>query len=145
MAYTSIKNERQVEYDFTLIIRARAQWALPISMEFHPIAWLHIPLDAETGAADSFENWNSDVVLRVLATIIQRLGDRKRGENLTGLRYPYVCDTSRMHCDRTSPLAHPARILNATTCWSKPELVDLAVHHISACKSQNTLIGQRTE
>ena len=36
-----------------------------------------------------------------------------------------------MYCDRTSPRAHPARILDTTTCWSKPDLVDLAVHQTS--------------
>ena len=36
-----------------------------------------------------------------------------------------------MYCDRTKPRVHPARILYATTCWSKPELVDLAVHQLS--------------
>ena len=95
-------------------------------MEFHPIAWLHIPLDP----ADSFAGWNAEVVLRVLATIIQRLEGRKRGETPTGLRYPYLCDTSRMYCDRTNPRVHPARILDATTCWSKPKLVELAVHQL---------------
>ena len=100
-------------------------------MEFHPDAWLHIPLNQETGAADSFADWNAEVVLRILATIIQRLGGRKRGEAPTGLRYPYVCDTSRKYCDRTNPRVHTARILDATTCWSKPVLVDLAVHQLS--------------
>ena len=104
---------------------------LPMPMEFHPIAWLHIPLNTVTGAADSFTDWNVEVILRILATIIQRLGSRKRGESPSELRYPYVCDTSRMYCDRTSPRAHSARILNATTCWSKPNLVDLAVHQTS--------------
>ena len=100
-------------------------------MDFHPVAWLHIPLNQETGAADSFADWNVEVVLRVLGTIVQRLGDRKRGEAPTGLRYPYVCDNSRRYCDRTYPRVHTARILDATTCWSKPELVDLAVHQLS--------------
>ena len=96
-------------------------------MEFHPVAWLHIPLNQETGAADFFADWNTEVVLRVMATIIQRLGGSERGD---GFRYPYVCDTSRMYCDRTNPRVHTARILDATTCWSKPELVDLAVYQL---------------
>ena len=143
MAYTIIKDKKQVEYNFASIIRARARCALPMPMEFHPIAWLHIPLDPETGAADSFANWNAEVVLRVLTTIVQRLGGRKRGEEPIGLRYPYVCDTSRMYCDRNSPRACQARILDATTCWSKPELVDLAVHQISLrIKAKTTLVGK---
>ena len=141
MAYTIIKDKKQVEHNFASIIRARARCALPMPMEFHPIAWLHIPLDPETGAADSLANGNAEVFLRVLATIVQRLGGRKRGEEPTGLRYSYVCDTSRMYCDRASPRAYPARIPDATTCWSKPELVELAVHQISLrMKARITLV-----
>ena len=142
MAYTIIKEKKQVEYTFidyinitinthTSIIRRRARCALPMPMKFHPVAWLPIPLNQETGAADSFADWNTEVVLRVLATIIQRLGGRKRGEAPTRLRYPYVCDTSRMYCARTNPRVHTARMLDATTCWSKPELVVSAVHQLS--------------
>ena len=36
-----------------------------------------------------------------------------------------------MYCNRTNPRVHTARILDATTCWSKPELADLAVHQLS--------------
>ena len=145
MAYTIIKDKKQVEHNFASNIRARARCALPMPMEFHPITWLHIPLDPETGAGDSFANWNAEVVLRVLATIVQRLGGRKRGEEPTGLQYSYVCDTSRMYCDRASPRAYPARILDATTCWSKPELVDLAVHQISLrMKAKITLVGKES-
>ena len=131
MAYTIIKNKKQVEHNFTSIIRARARCALPMPMEFHPIAWLHIPLNPATGAAHSLADWSTEVILRILATVIQRLGGRRRGESPTGLRYPYVCDASRMYCNRTNPRAHPSNILQATTCWSKPDLVDLAVHQTS--------------
>ena len=131
MAYKIIKEKKQVQYNFTSIIRGRARCALPMPMELHAVAWLHVALNQETGAADSFADWNAEVVLRVLGTIVQRLGGRKRREAHTGLRYPYVCDTSRMYCDRTNPRVHTARILDATTCWSKPELVDLAVHQLS--------------
>ena len=108
-AYTVIKDRKQVEHNFVSIIRARARCALPLPMEFHPVAWLHIPINPETGAALSFADWNAEVVLRVLATIVQRLGGRERGEEPSELRYPYVCDTSRVYCDRTSPRAYPAR------------------------------------
>ena len=139
MAYTIIKDRKQVEHNFVSIIRARARCALPMPMEFHPVAWLHIPINPESGPVLSFADWNAEVVLRVLATIVQRLGGRERGEEPSELRYPYVCDTSRMYCDRTSPRAYPARILQATTCWSKPELVDLAVHQISQRKKAKTI------
>ena len=77
MAYTIVKKKKQVEYNFTSIIRGRARCALPMPMEFYPIAWLHSPLNQETGAAYSFADWNTEVILRVLAMIIQRLGGRK--------------------------------------------------------------------
>ena len=131
MACTIIKDKKQVDHNFTSIIRARARCALPMPMEFHPIAWLHIPLNPATGAAHSLADWNTEVILRILATVIQRLGGRRRGEKPSGLRYPYVCDTSRMYCDRTNHRAHPSHILEATTCWSKPDLVDFAVHQTS--------------
>ena len=38
MAYTIIKDKKRVEYDFTSIIRARALCALPMPIEFHPVA-----------------------------------------------------------------------------------------------------------
>ena len=125
MAYTINKDKKQVEHNFTAIIRAHP------SSQCHPIAWLHIPLNLSTGAADSFTDWNAEVILRIIATTIRRLGGRKQGDEPSEIRYPYVCDTSRMYCDRTSPRAHPARILETTTCWAKPDLVDLAVHQTS--------------
>ena len=131
MAYTIIKEKTQVEHNFTSIMRARARCALPMPVEFHPIAWLHIPLNPAAGAAHSLADWNTEVILRILATVTQRLGGRRRGEKPSGLRYPYVCDTSRMYCDRTNPRTHPSHILEATTSWSKPDLVDFAVHQTS--------------
>ena len=102
------------------------------------------PHKPETGAALSFADWNAEVILRVLATIVQRLGFRERSEEPSELRCPYVCDTSRMYCDRTSPRAYPARILQATTCWSKPELVELAVHQIfQRIKAKTTSVGKK--
>ena len=131
MAYTIIKDKKQVEHNFTSVIRARARCALSMPMKFHPITWLHIPLNPATGAAHSLADWNTEVILRILSTVIQRLGGRKRGEEPSGLQYPYVCDISRRYCDRTNPRAHPSHILEATTCWSKPDLVDFAVHQTS--------------
>ena len=54
MAYTVIKGRKQVEQNFAEIIRARAPCALPIPIEFHPVAWLHLPIDPHTDAVDSF-------------------------------------------------------------------------------------------
>ena len=103
LTYREIKDRKHVEYNFTAIIRARARCALPMLMEFKPVAWLHIPLDPHTGAVDSFAGWDAPVVLRILATIIQRLGGRKRGEAPSGLHYPYNCVTSRIYCNRAEP------------------------------------------
>ena len=116
MAYTVIKNRWNI--NLQAITQAHARCALPMPVEFHPVAWLHIPIDLQTGAVDSFAEWDVPVVLRILATIVQRLGVRKRGEAPSGLHYPYVCDTSRIYCNRAEPRVHTSRILDATTSWS---------------------------
>ena len=54
MAYTVYKDRKQVDKSFAAIFRARARCALPMPMEFHPVARLHIPIDPHTGAVDSF-------------------------------------------------------------------------------------------
>ena len=97
-------------------------------MEIHPVVWLHTPINPNNGAVATFEGWDVPVVLRILKTIIQRLGGRRKGEEPIGLLYPYACDTSRVYCARTEPREHTARILNTITCWAQPELVDLAIH-----------------
>ena len=78
-AYTVFKDRKQVEHNFTAVIRARARCALPMPMEFHPVAWLHIPIDPHTGAVSSCAESDEPVVLGILATIVHRLGGRKRG------------------------------------------------------------------
>ena len=95
VAYTVIEDRKHVEYNFTTIIRARARCALPMPMEFHPVARLHIPIDPHTGAVDCFADWDEPVVLRILATIVQRFGGRKRDEAPSELHYPYLGDDSR--------------------------------------------------
>ena len=98
-------------------------------MEIHPpVVWLHTPINPNNGAVATFEGWDVPVVLRILKTIIQRLGGRRKGEEPTRLLYPYACDTSRVYSARTEPREHTARILNTITCWAQPELVDLAIH-----------------
>ena len=37
MAYTIIKDKKQVEYNFSALIRARARCAVPMSLELHPV------------------------------------------------------------------------------------------------------------
>ena len=86
------------------------------------------PLNPNNGTVATFDGWDVPVVLRILSTIIQRLGGRRKGEEPTGLLYPYACDISRVYCARAEPRGHTARILNTITCWAQPELVDLAIH-----------------
>ena len=128
MAYTVIKERRQVYYNYLTLIRARARCALPLPLEFHPVAWLHVPIDPNSRAVATFVDWDEPVVIRILNMIIQRLGGRKPSEEPSGLRYSYVCDTLRMYCVRGEPRVQTARILEAITCWTKPELVDLVIH-----------------
>ena len=130
MAYTVIKDRRRAEQKFVTKIRARARCALPIPMELHLVAWLDVPIHPDTVAVDSFADWDEQVVLRILTTIAQRLGVRKRGEAPSGLHYPYVCDTSTIYCNRAQPRVKTANILETTTCYSRPDLVDLAVHQL---------------
>ena len=128
MAYTIIKDRQQVEHNYLMMIKARARSSLPLPIEIHPVAWLHAPLNPNNGTVATFDGWDVPVVLRILSTIIQRLGGRRKGEEPTGLLYPYACDTSRVYCARAEPRDHTARILNTITCWAQPELVDLAIH-----------------
>ena len=130
MAYTVIKDRRQVEHSFVTIIRARARCALPMPLEFHPVAWLHVPINPHTGAVDSFADGDERVIQRILTTIVQKLGGRKRGETHSGLHYPFVCDTFRTYCIRAQLRVKTANILETTTCWSRPNLKDLAVHQL---------------
>ena len=92
---------------------------------------LPVPIDAHTGAVDSFEDWDEPVILRIPTTVVQRLGGRKQGEAPSGLHYPYVCDTSRIYCDQAEPRVNTANFLESTTCWSRPELVDLPIHQLA--------------
>ena len=130
MAYTVIKEGKQIEHKLVTIIRASARCALPMPIEFDPVEGLHVPIDLHTGAVDSFADWDEQVILRILTTIVQRLGSRKRGEAPSGLHYPYVCDTSRMYCNRADPRVDTANILDTTTCWSRLDLVDLAIDQL---------------
>ena len=127
-AYTVIKERRPVEHNYLTLIGARARCALPLPLEFHPVAWLHFPLDPNNRAVATFVGWDEPVVIRILNTIVERLGGRKLAEGPTGLHYSYVCDTSRMYCIRAEHCIQTARILEAITCWTRPELVDLAIH-----------------
>ena len=43
MAYTIIKDKKQVEHNFVTLIRARARCTIPMSLELHPVEWLHAP------------------------------------------------------------------------------------------------------
>ena len=109
-------------------IRARSRCALPMSLEFHPVIWLHIPPKLETVAADNFHGWSANSILKALASIMQRLGGRKQGQQPFGLRYPYLCDTSRMFGLRSEHRPDNAAMLATVTCWTRPELVNQAIY-----------------
>ena len=127
-AYTMIKDKQQVEYNYTATIRARTRCALPLAQEFHPVEWLHMPISPRTGAIASFAGWNEKEILKTLKTVVQRLGGRDYGQEPSGLRHFYVCDTSRMYAERTEPRPNTDSILQATTCLSRPEVVDQKAH-----------------
>ena len=76
MAYTVIKERRQVEHNYLTLIRARARCAFPLPLEFHPVAWLHVPLDPNNGPVATFTDWDEQMIIRILNTVIQRLGGR---------------------------------------------------------------------
>ena len=78
MAYTVVKDKKQVEHNFATLIRARARCAIPMPMELHPIEWLHAPIIPGTGALLDFAGWDEPGILRVLANAIQRLEGRRK-------------------------------------------------------------------
>ena len=92
-----------MEHNFVTLIRARARCTLPMTLEFHPVAWLHIPICLD--AVDEFTDWDETVILRILTAVVQGLGGRRRGKAPSGLHYPYVSDMSRMYCERP-PAGH---------------------------------------
>ena len=129
MTYTVIKDEKQIEHNYSTLIEARARCALPMSLDFYPVVWLHIPLCPETGAVDNFLEWYEAAILRILSVAVQRLVRKTHDEAPSALHYPYVCDLSRMYCVRAEPCVNTATILRKTTsCWKKQELVDQAIH-----------------
>ena len=44
---------------------------LPWPLEFHTVAWLHIPLRQDTGAVEEFPWWDEPVVLRIIMAVVQ--------------------------------------------------------------------------
>ena len=71
---------------------------------------------------------NEEEILKTLKTVVQRLGGRDYGQEPSGLRHCFICDTSRMYAERTEPRPNTAAILQATTCWSRLEVVDQTAH-----------------
>ena len=85
MACTVIKDKKQVKHNFVSLIRARARCALPLPLEFHQVAWLHIPIRADTGEVDQFPDWDETVILRILTAVVQRLAGRRCTDAPSGL------------------------------------------------------------
>ena len=128
MAYTVIKDRKQVEYNFVTLIRARARCAVPMSLEFHTVEWLHAPIKPDTGTLQDFTDWDEPGILRVLSNAVQRLGGRRKGSTLAELQHRIIRDTSRMYNPRTEPQPYTAMILSNTTCWADPQMVDRMTH-----------------
>ena len=63
------------------------------------------------------------MILRISTTVIHRPCGIVREKAPSGQHYPYACDTSRMYCARAEPCVNTATIF-----WTKPELVDQAIH-----------------
>ena len=78
MAYTIIKYMKQTEHNFFMLIRTRARCALPMSLKFHPVEWLHVPICPSTGAIQDFYSWIKEEILRTLANATQRLSGQRK-------------------------------------------------------------------
>ena len=78
MAYSIIKDKKQVEHNFLNLIRARARCALPMPIELHTVQWLHAPINPSTGTLQNFASWDEPGILRVLTNAVQRLGGRRK-------------------------------------------------------------------
>ena len=128
MAFTIIKDKKQVEYNFGALIRARARCAIPMPLELHPVEWLHAPVEPSTGALQHFTGWDKPGILRVLSNAVQRLGGRRKGSTPETLQHRVVIDMSRMYNPRAEPRADTANILSRTTHWADPPIVDRMIY-----------------
>ena len=128
MAYTIIKDKKQVEYNFSALIRARARCAVPMSLELHPVEWLHAPVEPSTGALQGFASWDEPGILRVLTNPERRLGGRRKGSTPERLQHRVIQDVSRMYNPRVTPQADTAKILSDTTHWADPPIVDRMIY-----------------
>ena len=130
MAYTIIKDKKQVEHNFVTLIRARARCAIPRSLELHPVEWLHAPFNPSTGAFQDFASWDEPGILRVLTNAVQRLGGRRNGTTPEKLQHQNTQDTSRMYNTRTRPMDNTAVALTNITCWTNPPIADQTIYRI---------------
>ena len=128
MAFTIIKDKKQVEYNFGALIRARARCAIPMPLELHPVEWLHAPVEPNTGALQHFTGWDEPGILRALSNAVQRLGGRRKGSTPETLQHRVVIDTSRMYNPRAEPRADTANILSKTTHWADPPIIDRLIY-----------------
>ena len=124
MAYTIIKDKKQVEHNFVTLIRARARCAKPMSSDLHPVEWLHAPINLSTGAFQDFASWDKPGILRASTNAVQRLGGRRKGTTPEKLQHQNIHDTSRMYNPRTRPLDNTAKALTNITCWTNPGIGD---------------------
>ena len=92
-----------------------------MSLELHPVEWLHAPINPSTGALQDFASWDEPGILRVLTNAVQRLGGRRKGTTPEKLQHQNTQDTSRMYNPRTRPLDNTAVALTNIACWANPQ------------------------
>ena len=128
MAYTIIKDKKQVEHNFVTSIRSRARCALPMPLELHPVEWLHAPINPNTGTLQDFSSWDDPEILRVLTNAVQRLGGQRKGATLEKIQHKNIQDTSRMYNPRTKRPDNTAVTLTTISCWANPPVVDQTIY-----------------
>ena len=128
MAYIIIKDKKQVEHYFVTLIQARARCAIPMSLELHPVEWLHALINPGTGVLLDFASWDEPGILRLLINAVQRLGGRRKGTTPEKLQHQNTQDTSRMYNPRTRPLDNTAVAMTNITCWANPPIVDQTIY-----------------
>ena len=69
-----------------------------MSLELHPVEWLHAPINPSKGALQDFANWDEPGILRILTNAVQRLEEEERVQrqksfNIKIFKTPPACIT----------------------------------------------------
>ena len=94
MAYTIIKDKKQAEHNVIILVRVRARCSLPLSLEFHPVELLHVPIIPSTCVVHDFSSWDEEATFRTQTNTTQRLIGRRKGFTLEKQQYRILTDTS---------------------------------------------------